>query len=236
MKNKKVSKIFKSFCKKECGLGGDGKKLVSTRFFHRHQIQTYNTNTQKKGKMKENNSLRLDSIDAKELKKVYKDSLKLRSIGNIFLLISLVCLGICLYFFKYYFCQYHSFASFKLIIALFSMSICSIAIMYTYKYCLNKNAFKFFLFNSIFCFYYFFPVFSFLITDEDIPIIDQIEPAFICTKYILFLLSLIIFFTIITIGIVPFLDDNSLILEKFSHNQYRNILIHLLLLILYNNH
>ena len=38
MKNKKVSKIFKSFCKKEWGLGGEGKKLVSTRFFPRHQI------------------------------------------------------------------------------------------------------------------------------------------------------------------------------------------------------
>ena len=33
-----MKKIFKSFCKKEWGLGGEGKKLVSTRFFPRHQI------------------------------------------------------------------------------------------------------------------------------------------------------------------------------------------------------
>ena len=38
MKNKKVSKIFKSFCKKEWGLGGEEKKLVSTRFFPRLRI------------------------------------------------------------------------------------------------------------------------------------------------------------------------------------------------------
>lgn len=38
MKNRKINKIFKSFCKKEWGLGGEGKKLVSTRFFPRHQI------------------------------------------------------------------------------------------------------------------------------------------------------------------------------------------------------